>query len=97
MDGLRLQDFTLIVADGTAYLCNERNLKNSAMQSLKQWKNNFVHIDNWAGNAPCENDDTLLNGLALDSDRTWSVSTTTPNAAYNYYMFYTTQKKTCYQ
>ena len=93
MDGLRLQDFTLSVADGTAWLYNERNFSNSAMQSLEQWKNNFVHIDNWGGNAPCNNDDTLLNGLSLDSDRTWSVTTTTPNLAYKYYMFYTTQKK----
>ena len=93
MDGLRLQDFTLSVADGTAWLCNERNFKNSAMQSLRQYKQNFVHIDNWCGNSPCNNDDTLLNGLSLDSDRTWSVSTTTANLALKYYMFYTTQKK----
>ena len=93
MDGLRLQDFTLSTTDGTAYLCNERNLRNSAMQSLKQYKQNFVHIDNWCGNAPCENDDTILNGLSLDSDRTWSVTTTTTNTAFKYYMFYTTQKK----
>ena len=63
------------------------------MQSLKQYKQNFVHIDNWGGNAPCDNDDTLVNGLSLDSDRTLSVSTTTTNTAFKYYMFYTTQKK----
>ena len=51
IDGLRLQDFTLSTADGTAYLCNERNFKNSSMQSIKQFKQNFVHIDNWCGNA----------------------------------------------
>ena len=93
MDGLRLQNFTLSTTDGTAYLTNERHLQNSAMQSIKQYKQNFVHIDNWCGNAPCINDDTLLNGLDLDTDRTWSVTTTTTNAAYKYYMFYTTQKK----
>ena len=93
MDGLRLQDFTLSVADSTSWLYNERNFRNSSMQSLKQFKQNFVHIDNWCGSAPCENDDTILNGLNLDSDRTWSVITTTPNASYKYYLFYTTQKK----
>ena len=93
MDGLRLQDFTLSVADGTAWLYNERIFSNSAMQSLEQWKNNFVHIDNWGGYSPCNNDDTLVNGLSLDSDRTWSVTTTTTNTAFKYYMFYTTQKK----
>ena len=93
MDGLRLQDYTLAVADGTAWLTNERNFKNSCMQSLQQYKQNFIHIDNWCGASPCNNDDTVLNGLSLDSDRTWSVNTTTPNAAYKYYLFYTTQKK----
>ena len=83
-DGLRLQDFTLSIVDGTAWLYNERIFPNSAMQSLKQWKNNFVHIDNWGGNAPCNNDDTLV---------TWSVTITTSNTAFKYYMFYTTQKK----
>ncbi len=28
MDGLRLQDYTLAVADGTAWLTNERNFNN---------------------------------------------------------------------
>ena len=93
MDGLRLQDFTLSVADSTTWLCNERNFKSSSIQSLKQFKQNFVHIDNWCGSSPCDNDDTLLNGLSLDTDRTWSVTTTTPNAAFKYYLFYTTQKK----
>ena len=77
MDGLRLQDFTLTVADSTPWLYNERNFKNSAMQSIQQFKQNFVHIDNWCGASPCDNDDTLLNGLSLDTDRTWSVLTTT--------------------
>ena len=93
MDGLRLQDYTIAVADGTAWLTNERNFKNSCMQSNQQFKQNFVHIDNGCGASPCENDDSLLNGLSLDSDRTWSVTTTTTNAAYKYYLFYTTQKR----
>ena len=38
MDGLRLQDFTLSIADGTAWLYNERIFSNSAMQCLRQWK-----------------------------------------------------------
>ena len=63
MDGLRLQDYTIAVADGTAWLTNERIFKNSCVQSLQQFKQNFVHIDNWCGNSPCNNDDTLLNGV----------------------------------
>ncbi len=53
MDGLRLQDFTLKVADSTHWLYNERNFRDSRMQSLQQFKANFVHIDNWCGASPC--------------------------------------------
>ena len=82
MDGLRLQDFTLSTADSTHWLANERNFNESSMLNLKQFKNNFIHIDNWCGAAPCLNDDTILNGLDLESDRTWSIQTVTTSAAY---------------
>ena len=93
MDGLRLQDFTLRVADSTHWLYNERNLKDSCIQSLQQYKTNFMHIDNWCGASPCNNDDTMLNGLSLDTDRTWSIQLNTASAAYKFYLFFTTQKR----
>ena len=93
MDGLRLQDFTLQPSDGTHWLYNERNFINSCIQSQQQYKANFIHIDNWCGASLCENDDSVLNGLSLDSDRTWSVQVTTPSAALKYYLFFTTQKR----
>ena len=93
MDGLRLQDFTLSTADSTHWLVNERNFRDSCMLNLKQFKNNFVHIDNWCGAAPCQNEDSVLNGLSLDTDRTWSVQTVTTSAAYRYYAYFTTQKR----
>ena len=93
MDGLRLQDFTLRTADSTHWLYNERNFRDSCMQSLQQCKANFVHIDNWCGASVCNNDDSVLNGLSLDSDRTWSMQCNNVTAAYKFYLFYTTQKK----
>ena len=93
MDGLRLQDFTLSVADSTHWLSNERNFRESCIMNLAQYKTNFVHIDNWCGASPCQNDDSCLNGISLDSDRTWSIQTITPAAALRYYAFFTTQKK----
>ena len=93
MDGLRLQDFTLKVADSTHWLYNERNFRSSCMQSLQQFKANFVHIDNWCGASACENDDSVLNGLSLDNDRTWSMQCNNVTGAYKFYLFYTTQKK----
>ena len=41
MDGLRLQDFTLTSADSTPWLYNESCFRNSAMQSIQQFKQNF--------------------------------------------------------
>ena len=93
MDGLRLQDFTLSPTDGTAWLYNERNFKDSCMLSLLQYRSSFVHIDNWCGASICNNDDSVLNGLSLDSDRTWSATANTTNLAFRYYMYYTTQKQ----
>ena len=95
MDGLRLQDFTLRVSDATHWLDNNQHFKGSCMQSLNQFKGSFVHIDNWCGAPPCINDDSQLNGLSLDSDRTWSliVNNNAVAAAYRFYLFFTTQKK----
>jgi len=93
LDGLRLQDFTLATSDSTHWLSNERNFRDSCIMNIAQYKTNFVHIDNWCGASPCQNDDSSLNGLSLDSDRTWSVQTITPSAALRYYAFFTTQKK----
>jgi hypothetical protein len=103
MDGLRLQDYTLRIADGTAWLTNERNFRNSSLLGLQQFKDQFVHIDNWCGASPCENDDSALNGLSLDTDRTWSIQVgtlgTVPNDGggtyygLKFYAFFTTQKK----
>ena len=95
MDGLRLQDFTLKASDSTHWLYNERNFQGSCMQSLQQFKGSFIHVDNWCGSSPCTTDDSVLNGLSLESDRTWSMQCNnhaTP-AAYKFYLFYTTQKR----
>ena len=93
MDGLRLQDYTVSIADSTHWLSNERNFRDSCIMNIGQFKTNFVHIDNWCGASPCQNNDSVLNGLSLDTDRTWSIQTVTPSAAYRYYAFFITQKK----
>ncbi len=69
MDGIRLQAFTLQPSDGTHWLYNERNFKHACMQSLQQYKANFIHIDNWCGISICDNNDSVLKlvgyGLAM--------------------------------
>ena len=79
MDGLGLQDFTLKISDGTAYLANERNFRDSSVLCIQQFKDQFIHLDNWCGTSPCTNDDSVLNGLSLESDRTWSIQANVAN------------------
>ena len=43
--------------------------------------------------SPCQNEDSVLNGLSLDTDRTWSVQTVTTANAFRYYAYFTTQQK----
>ena len=94
MDGLRLEDFTLKLADGTAWLANERSFRDSSMLTVQQYKDQFIHIDNWCGTSPCLNDDSVLNGLGLESDRTWSIIANVANLpGGKCYSFFTTQKK----
>ncbi len=52
-----------------------------------------MHIDNWCGSSPCNNEDSVLNGLSLDNDRTWSMQCNNDTNAYKFYLFFTTQKK----
>ena len=77
-------------------LANERNFRESALMCLQQYKDQFIHIDNWSGASPANNDDSTLNGLSLDSDRTWSIQanvTALPADGGKCYAFFTTQKK----
>ena len=97
LDGIRLQDFTLSASDSTHYLVNEPYLRGSCILNTEQYKNQCMHIDSWTGNPVCEEDDTIDNGLSLDSDKTYGVSY---NTLYNisstgskqHYLFFVVQR-----
>ena len=95
MDGLRLQDYTIKVADSTHWLTNERNYQGSCIQAHQQYKDHCVHIDNWTGDPSCMRDDTVAAGLELGSDRTYSVQYNNAAAAatYRIYLYFITQKQ----
>ena len=95
MDGLRLQDYTIKVADSTHWLTNERNFQGSCIQALQQYKDHCVHIDNWTGDPSCLRDDTVAAGLELGSDRTYSIqyNNAAVAATYRIYLYFITQKQ----
>jgi len=95
MDGLRLQEYTIKVADSTHWLTNERNFQGSCIQALQQFKDHCVHIDNWTGDPSCMRDDTVAAGLELGSDRTYSIQYNNAAAAavYRIYLYFITQKQ----
>ena len=56
-----------------------------------------MHIDSWTGRPVCEEDDTIVNGLSLDSDKTYGVSYTklyniSALADKNHYLFFVVQR-----
>ena len=52
-----------------------------------------MHIDSWTGNPVCQEDDTIINGLSLDSDKTYGVTystlhnISTATSVYHYLFF----------
>ena len=98
LDGIRLQDFTLSAEDSTHWLVNEYYLRGSCILNVDQYKNQCMHIDSWTGNPVCEEDDTIDNGLSLDSDKTYGVSYTnlynvTSQTSFQHYLFFVVQRQ----
>ena len=97
LDGIRLQDFTLSANDSTHWLVNEPYLRGSCILNSEQYKNQCLHIDSWTGKPVCDEDDTVVNGLSLDADKTYgityptlyNISTATQK---NHYLFFVVQR-----
>ena len=93
LDGIRLQDFTVSASDSTHWLINEPYLRGSAILTLDQYKNQCMHIDSWTGNPVCQEDDTIINGLSLDTDKTYGITyptlynISTATSVYHYLFF----------
>ncbi len=68
MHGLHIQDITISLDDATLFLLNPPHLIKWKLYSiLSQYKMNFTHIDSWGGQAICKSDDTVTNGLGLET------------------------------
>lgn len=95
LDGIRLQDFPLRVADSTHWLVNEPLIRDSCYLTLEQFKNQAFHCDSWTGKAVAQEDDTVDNGLSLDADKTYGISYDTITAAVatqQHYLWFVVQR-----
>ena len=83
------------VPDSTHWLTNERSFQGSCIQSLAQYKDHCVHIENWTGDPSNMRDDTVAAGLELGSHRTDSLQYNNAAAAetYRIYMYFIVQKQ----
>lgn len=57
---------------GEHWLYNKKWLKDSCIQSIADYNNNFVHLDNFTGESLCKADLTAVNGLELSTMRQYS-------------------------
>ena len=97
LDGIRLQDFTVSASDSTHYLINEPYLRGSCILNVEQYKNQCMHIDSWTGKPVCQEDDTIVNGLSLDADKTYGVTyptlyNITGSTMLNHYLWFVVQR-----
>lgn len=80
---------------GEHWLYNKNELKGSALQGLELLSNDFVNIDSWIGKPLCEYDPSVEDGLILNENHTWGLTSTFTNGAqaYQHYVYYCAQKK----
>ena len=82
---------------GEHFLYNKDHLVGSAIKSLPQYNIEFVHLDNFCGDAICDIDMTVEDGLSLENYRQHQMTfTANPSsgtaASVNWYCFYICQR-----
>ena len=84
----------IVCAKNEHYFFNKAHLKGSAIQSGISYSNQFTHIDNFTGMPLHEfaEKSTILNGISLAENQTWSLNATT-TAQLNNYVFWVCQKE----
>lgn len=74
MDQIRLQDLTLSPTDGTSFLFHEYFLRNSCYLTAEQYFNQFFHIDSWTDKPTATDDDSVMDGYDLSTDKTYGIN-----------------------
>ena len=93
LDGNRIQDFNVDVAENLHWLVNKENLRGSCILDSRMYNETFTHVENFCNKPICEIDLTQQQGLSLDTDRIYSFNCNIKvAAAYKAYMFFVTSR-----
>ena len=86
VNSLRLQEFSPTVGLSEDWMLNQSLLNRSAVLSINQYRYQWVHIDSWTnGNNPiCETDDTVIGGLDLTDEKTYTINATVDGGRLSY-------------
>ena len=79
INSLRLQEFSPNVAISEDWILNQSLLNNSSVLSINQYRYQWVHIDSWCNgnNSVNTTDDTVVAGLDLTDEKTYTINATT--------------------
>lgn len=94
LDNQNLQEFVPLCAENEDYVLMKPILENSVIQSSNVFKANRCWIDSWRKGRSCDwkENDTVIDGLPLDSERIWNIEQTTAEVALRQYTFFVVQR-----
>lgn len=84
---------TIDCTKGEHWLYNKNELRGSAIQGIDTFSNDFVHIDSWVGKPLCEYDPSVVDGLVLNENHTWGLTSTTVATSLQHYIYYCMQRQ----
>jgi hypothetical protein len=94
MNNMRCQEFPVDCTASLDWLVNNSDIDNTAILSVNQYKYLFCHMENYSGQRPSETDDSIINGLSLDEEKTFGVYIVSPSAMFlNHWLFTVVQRE----
>ena len=83
---MRLQEFSPNSTISEDWMLNQSLLNRSSVLSINQYRYQWCHIDSWTnGNNPiCETDDTVIGGLDLTDEKTYTINATLDGGRLSY-------------
>jgi hypothetical protein len=84
---------TIDCTKGEHWLYNKNELRGSALQGVEALSNDFVHIDSWLGKSLCEYDPSISDGLSINENHTWGLTSTTVETTLQHYVYYCMERK----
>ena len=93
LNNMRCQEFSVECGASLDWLVNNHDIDRSSILSINQFKYQFCHMENYAGQRPCESNDTIITGLDLSQEKTYGVTVTTTNTAFNHWLFTVIQRE----